>query len=60
MGHSEHPDFVLIFAGPDHIFQTACNNYVDANTNVITPAGDDIIMRYTYAQVEDIAPKMKK
>ncbi len=52
--------FVLISAGPDHTFQTTCNNYVDANTDVITPGGDDIIMRYTYAKAADMVAKLKK
>ena len=61
---ADHPapdqtEFVLISAGPDHIFQTTCNDYRDPNTDVITPIGDDIIMRYTYANVTNVASKMK-
>ena len=40
----------IISAGADRIFQTTCNNYVDATTDLITATGDDIIKRFTYVE----------
>ena len=38
----------VISSGPDRVFSTTCNNYVDATTDLITTSGDDIVRRYTY------------
>lgn len=42
----------VISAGPDRVFQTTCNAYVDANTDLIatTAGSDDLVQRYTYAE----------
>jgi hypothetical protein len=52
----------VISAGSDRIFQTACNDFVDANTDDIpdtsllvkTPGTDDIVLGYTYAEANNI------
>ncbi|MBI3441066.1 MAG: hypothetical protein HY052_04575, partial [Proteobacteria bacterium] len=40
----------IISAGPNRQFQTTCSAYVDDNTDVITTAGDDVVMRFTYKE----------
>ncbi len=45
----------LISAGPNKIFETQCNNYVDGTTDVITDMAaaaqnDDIVRRYSFAE----------
>lgn len=42
----------VISAGPDRVFQTTCNAYVDATTDLIatTAGSDDLVQRYTYAE----------
>ncbi len=40
----------VISAGPNRSFSTTCNAYVDATTDLITTSGDDIVLRYTYAE----------
>ena len=43
----------LISAGPDRMFQTSCSAYNtnDAtNTTLVTQGGDDIVLKYTYAE----------
>lgn len=42
--------YAIISPGPDRTFQTTCNDYVDATTDLITSTGDDIIQRYTYRE----------
>lgn len=40
----------IVSAGEDRTFQTTCVDYVNATTPLITSTGDDIVMRYTYAE----------
>ncbi len=40
----------IISPGPDRQFQTTCNAYVDATTDVITTGGDDYLLRFTYQE----------
>lgn len=40
----------IISAGPDRIFQSSCRDYLNGTTDVIIADGDDIIMRYSYAE----------
>lgn len=52
-----YPLFALISAGPDRKFQTTC---VDgpAPTNLVTPAGDDIVSSQTYAEAMAVKPDL--
>lgn len=52
-----YPLFALISAGPDRKFQTTC---VDgpAVTNLVTPAGDDIVSSQTYAEAMSVKPDL--
>ena len=53
-GSSAADDYVLaiVSAGPDRMFDTTCNAYVDSTTDlVIKQSGaDDLILGYTYAE----------
>lgn len=40
----------IISAGADRAFQTTCNDYVDATTDLVTTSGDDIIKRFSYIE----------
>lgn len=42
----------VISSGPDRVFQTTCNAYVNATTDLIsiTAGSDDLVQRYTYAE----------
>ncbi|MBU2652711.1 MAG: hypothetical protein KKA81_17425 [Bacteroidetes bacterium] len=42
----------IVSAGPDGVFNTKCNDYVDATTVLLekNPGVDDIVLGYTYAE----------
>lgn len=42
--------FAIVSSGPDKVFETDCNAYVDSSTDQITTAGDDIVKGFTYQQ----------
>lgn len=50
----------IISAGPDRSFDTTCNNYVDASTDLITTDSDDIITRFTYSEASSATGSLWK
>ena len=55
-GHADTQTVMaIVSAGPDRQFQTSCINYVDATTSVVTKGGDDLVLKYTYAEAGSIS-----
>ena len=48
----------VISAGPDRTFSTTCSDYVDADTDVISSGGDDIVKRYSYGEASVIGASL--
>lgn len=48
----------VISAGPDRAFQTTCNEYIDASTDLVTTGDDDLIQRFSYEEASNTAPEL--
>ena len=48
----------IISAGPNQTFETTCNDYVDASTDLITTSGDDIVQRFSYGEAKSTASSL--